>query len=271
MIAKARDFVFRNGTLWERALFSYLFDAEPLERVHRCLMPYKNLDGGWGNGLEHDIKAPDSHPLALEYLLTVSRDFDLPLGDLLTGTVVWLESVQNADGTLHNPASLTRYPIAPWWADWGGQTQPDSIVGNLTRLGLVTPTLADRTRQWAETVHSPELIRANDWLFMAYHAYDYFMNVDGFPDDYRQAVIENIVDCAQKMPEKQYHALFQFAPTPDLPVAQALPDGLIDRCLDHLESTQREDGGWTDEHNLLQWQSIVTMGVLMALQRYGRL
>lgn len=271
MIEKARDFVYRNGSLWERALFAYLFDGGPLDRVHRCLRPYKNPDNGWGNGLEQDIKAPDSHAAALEYLLFVNRDFGLPMGDLLEGTPTWLEGVQNEDGTLRNPASLHRYPIAPWWDDWGGQTKPDSIVGNLTRLGLVTDKVAERTRQWAEAVHNPDSICANEWLFMAYHAYDYFMNVEGFPDSYRQATIDNIVACAQKMPEKQTHALFTFAPTPESPVAQALPDGLVERSLDYLEATQREDGGWSDEHDLKVWQPAVTMQNLMALQRYGRL
>ena len=271
MMNKARNFVFEKGNLWERALFSYRFDGGSLDRLHQCLIAYKNLDHGWGNGLEQDIKAPDSHPAALEYLLTVIRDFEVPVGDLLAGTPDWLEAHQNADGSLRNPSTLTDYPIAPWWADWDGQTQPDSIVGSLTRLGLVTPALAERTRQWAATVHSLESIRSNEWLFMAYHAYDYFMNVNSFPESYRQAVIDNIVVCAEKMPEKQYYVLFQFAPTPESPLARALPDGLIEHCLDYLQDSQRPDGGWSDEHDMPHWQPSVTMFVLLTLQRFGRL
>jgi hypothetical protein len=272
-IRKARDYVFSSGTLWERALFSYLFDDGPLAHVHQCLLCYKNPDDGWGNGLEHDLKVPDSHPAALEYLLGVLRDFEIPAGDLLDGTPEWVERQQNADGSLVNPPTLNDYPIAPWWAEWGGQTAPDSIVGNLTRMGLATPTLADLTRRWVLANHSLDKIRANEWLFMNYHAYDYFMHVSDFPDieQYRLAVIENIVACATKIPEAQYHSFFSFAPTPDSPAARALPAGLLNKMLDYLQSTQRDDGGWSDQHNMPSWQPSVTMSVLMVLQRYGRI
>lgn len=272
-IRKARDYVFNSGTLWERAMFSYLFDDGPLARVHQCLLCYKNPDNGWGHGLEHDLKVPDSHPAALEYLLGVLRDFEIPAGNLLDGTPEWVARNQNADGSLKNPPTLKDYPIAPWWAEWGGQTAPDSIVGNLTRMGLVTPALAETTRRWVQANHSLEKIRANEWLFMAYHAYDYFMHVSDFPDieQYRQAVIDNIVACATKMPEEQYYSFFAFAPTSDSPVARALPGGLLDKILDYLQATQRDDGGWSDQHNMPVWQPAVTMRVLYGLRRYGRI
>ena len=43
---------------------------------------YRNGDGGWGHGLEHDIKCPSSNTLALEFLLMIFRDTGLPPGDL---------------------------------------------------------------------------------------------------------------------------------------------------------------------------------------------
>lgn len=272
-IDRAGDYVFSNGALWERALFSYLFADGALERLHQCLLCYKNPDGGWGHGLEHDLKTPDSNPLGLEYLLAVICEFDLPLANLLEGSVDWLENQRTDDGSLKNPTSLNDYPIAPWWAEWGGQTKPDSIVGNLTKLGLVTPALADSTRRWVRANHTIETIRANEWLFMAYHAFDYFMYVDDFPAvaDYRAATVGNIVDLAQTLPEKQAGSLFRFAPHPDSVIAQALPDAIIPRHLDTLATTQREDGGWSDQHDLSQWQPMTTISALQALKNYGRL
>ncbi len=272
-LRKARDYVYANGVLLERALFSYLLEAGSLEHLHTCLLAYKNPDGGWGHGLEHDLKAPDSHPAALEYLLGTLSRYAIPIGNLLDSTPEWVESMQLADGSLRNPASLSEYPIAPWWQEWGGQTKPDSIVGQLTRLGLVTPNLAATTRQWVQANVTLESIAANDWLFMGYHAYDYFMHVDDFPDvePYRAAVMQNLVACAAQMPPKQYYDLFAFATAPDTPLAQALPAGFIDRCLDHFESTQRDDGGWDDQHGLGHWQPRVTIDVLMALKQFGRL
>jgi hypothetical protein len=268
---KARDFVYANGTLWERVLFAYLFQDGPLDRVHRCLLCYKNSDGGWGHALEHDLRCPDSHPLALEFLLRLISHTGLPVGALLEDTSQWLERKREADGSLNNPDAVLDYPHAPWWNE-GGQTMPDSIVGNLTALGLCSPSLAESTRRWVETNLTLGKIRANEWLFMAYHAYDYFMNVDDFPDvaTYRRATVENIIACAEKAPENQYYSLFTFAPTPDSPVAKAAPAGLLDRFLDYLEQAQEDDGHWNDEHGLQQWYPYATITILLTLRRYGR-
>jgi len=79
-ITKAREFVYENGSVWERTLFAYLFEGGSIERVHQCLLCYKNADNGFGHGLELDIKTPDSHPAALEYMLgLLVRDLNLHL------------------------------------------------------------------------------------------------------------------------------------------------------------------------------------------------
>jgi hypothetical protein len=46
---------------------------------------------------------------------------------------------------------------------------------------------------------------------------------------------------------------------------------LLDKMLDTLETTQREDGGWSDQHDMPHWQPAVTMSVLNVLRHYGRL
>jgi hypothetical protein len=271
-IKKARDFVYTNGTIWEKALFSYLFDDGPLERLHKCLLCYKNSDGGWGHGLEHDIQCPDSHPLALEYLLTVVRDTNIPVGNILEGTVAWLEKNRNQDGSLKNPDSLLKYPYAPWWSN-GGQSAPDSITGNLIKLGLCSSSLTESTGEWVESHLTIEKIRANEWLFMAYHAHDYYLGLkeSAHVKPFKEATIENIIQCANLASEKSYYSLFQFANTPLTEVARALPPLLLNKYLDHLASTQREDGGWDDEHGLKHWQPYISIVILLALKNFGRL
>ena len=272
-VDKARAFVYGNGVLWERALFGWLFDGRPLSHVQQCLLCYKNADGGWGHGLEHDLKCPDSNPLALEFLLAVNRDTGLPVSDLLDGTVAWVEANRAPDGSLRNPPTTRDYPIAPWWQENGGQIIPDAITGHLTRLGLCSPDLAESTRRWVQAHVTPESIRANEWLFMAYHAVDYFLNVTDFPDleIYRRATLDNVIACAQAAPDDQASVLFQFAPTPESAVARALPEGLLAGKLDILASAQREDGAWADEHGLPQWQAYSTIISLLVLKHYGRL
>lgn len=273
-IRKARDFVYSSGTRWERALFAHLFQDGSLERLHQCLACYRNPDGGWGNAIEHDVRTPDSHPAALEYILGVMvRDLSIPVGSLFNEASKWLENNLNEDGTLQNPPSLLDYPLAPWWKEWGGQKLPDSITGNLARIGKASPKLLESTQKWAQANLTVDKVLANDWLFMAYHAFDYYFGISDFPDleVHRHATLDNIVSLAAKAPEKQYFVVFQFAPTPDSPVARALPNDLLKRCLDYLQDTQQEDGRWLDEHNMPGWQPYVTILVLSALKSYGRL
>lgn len=274
-IENARCFVHAHGEMSERALWDYLFADGPVERVHQCLFCYKNSDGGWGHGLEHDIKAPASNPLMLEFLLSVIRDTGLPIGNLLDHTPEWLENIQKPDGSLENPPDLLEYPHGQWWQE--GQTIPDSITGNLLALNICPPTVQERTRTWVSNNHTLEKIRENNWLFMAYHAHDYFLNEGDFPDldKYQSATLENIYTCALAHEERgemnKLFPFFQFATGPETRVAKEAPSGLIDRFLDHLESTQRDDGGWDDEHGLPYWQPYFSTIILLALKRFDRL
>ncbi len=270
--AKARDFVYRKGTLLERALFAWLFEGGRLERLQQIILCYKNPDGGFGHGLEHDIKAPQSHPLALEYLLGMMKHAGVPAGSIFAGASDWLEARMDEQGNLRNPPETRQYPLEPWWREMGGQTMPDSIVGNLMRYSAATPSLINKTKAWALANYTPEKVKDNNWLFMAYHAFDYFFAIDDLPElqDLRRATVDNIVACALAAPENQYDSLFVFAPTPDSMIARALPPGLADRFLDALSNAQQAEGHWLDQHNLPQWYPMTTINVLLALKRYGR-
>lgn len=270
---KAREFVYNSGTLWERTLFGCLFEDRPLTQLHQALLAHKNPDSGWGHALEHDVRTPDSNPVALEFLLTVLRVTSIPAGNLLDGTASWVEANRNPDGTLKVTSSFFEYPHAPWWDELGVAPPADSIVGNLARLKLSTPSLEETTRQWAQINLTPEKILANEWLFAAFHAYDYCFGVSDFPDSERcrAATIQNIADCAAKMPDKQHYELLQLAPSPDTLLARALPPALIERSLNYVADTQRDDGGWNDEHNLPRWHPWVTITNLLALRNYGRI
>lgn len=270
---KARDYVYGNGTLFERALFAWLFDDGSLERLHQIILCYKNPDGGFGHGFEHDLKAPQSNPLALEYLLGVMKYCQIPPGDVLAGCAAWVESQMDSDGSLRNPAEIREYPLAPWWQDWGGQTQPDSIVGNLIYFGCAGTSLVERAKSWVLDNSSPEKILENDWLFMAYHAFDFFFAVDEMPGlrSFQEATIETIVNCALAAPDEQLATVFTFAPAPDSLIARRLQPDFLERCLATLMRTQQDAGHWLDQHKLPQWYAMTTINILLALRRYGRL
>ena len=55
---------------------------------------------------------------------------------------------------------------------------PDAIVGNFIHFGCATETLVEKTRGWVRNNVTLEKIRDNEWLFMAYHAWDFFLAVE---------------------------------------------------------------------------------------------
>lgn len=279
-IDRARNYIHQNGRLVTRALFDYLFDNGSLDHLHNCLRAYKNDDGGFGHGFEHDIKAPASNALQLEYLLSTLTLTGVPIGNLLDGAADWVESVQQPDGSLAAPGTLNAYPHAAWWQTDGrctGQTDPDSIVGHLTRLNLVTPTLAARTQIWVQTNLTEQHIIKQNWIFMLYHAHNYFFNVPDFPkaNHYQDLVIHCVKTTLQKhmIAGKMDVALglFGYVTEPDSPVLAALPERLVDKLLDYIEGSQQDDGRWLDEHNLAYWQPEMTLQNLCVLRNFGRI
>jgi len=270
---RGRDYVYSNGTLWERALFGHLFDGRSVDHLYACLLAYKNPDGGYGHGLERDLTCPDSNPLQLEFLLRVLADYGLPPGSLLDGAAAWVEQLREDDGSLRNPSTLFDYPHAPWWKDMGGQRGPASITGNLLRLGRCTPSLAASTEQWVRQNLMPEQILDEQWLFMLYHAYDFYWHAPE-SDVVRagcRAVEQRVNELTTAAPRQQWYSLLTFAPGPGRGLTEHLHPDLLARTLEYLETTQRDDGGWDDQHGLAGWQPYVTTQVLWVLHNHGRL
>ncbi|MCY3836690.1 MAG: hypothetical protein OXF83_09700 [Anaerolineaceae bacterium] len=266
----ARDYLYAHGTLWERALYAHHFEGGSLARLHACLATYQNDDGGYGHAFEHDIRCPDSHPLALEFLLSVLRICAIPAGDLLAGVATWLERQLLPDGSLRNPPAVLEHPHAPWWQR-GGQDVPIAIVGNLHAQGQSTPVLLDAAARWAQAHMNPSQIRANEWLFLCYRPYEYYFALpeSDFVRECRAATLENIVFLAEKMPPEQTYSLFFFATDPASPATQALPQGLLEDALERLYESQQDDGSWPDQHGLAHWYPYTTIYVLLTLRRFG--
>lgn len=271
-IERARDFVYQHGVLWERALFAHLFEEAPRERVLRCLACYQNEDGGWGHAIEHDLRAPDSHPVAVEYILAVIREFDLAEPAMLARTAAWCEAHQSPGGAFPVPERLHRYPRAPWWhevTEW----PPDAITGRLDALGVSIPHLQERTRTWVSrhlTREELDGLTVDNWAYRLYHYAEYFLQVERFPDlpEWRAAILAKTLELARAQPDAA--AILGMGWSPRLP-PEALPADLLEQRLEALVLGQREDGSWPDRHDLRQWQPIETIWALKTLRDHGRL
>lgn len=274
-VEKAKQYVHANGTMWERAVWDYLFDDGSVERVHQTIACYKNTDHGFGHGLEHDVKCPDSTVIALEFGLTVFRETHIPVSNLFEGSGQWVIDHANEDGTLRNPSTMLDYPCAPWQRD--GHDCSLSTVGNLFRFGYGNDELLSIGHRIAKERVTLEKIAENDWFFMCYRPFDFYFNIPAFDDieDYQEAVLANMNACLklhiEKGEMKKLFPLFQFIHSPNSPLLEAIDQSLVEQTLDYYASTQREDGGWDDEHGLKYWQPYFSTLVLLGLKRFNRI
>jgi len=279
-IDRARDFVYQQGVLWERQLFGWLFEGGARERVLASLGQHQNEDGGWGNALEHDLRAPRSSAPVTEYALALMREFDLAERERLDRTAAWCEAAQAEDGSFPLGEELHGYPRAPWWQE-ARFHPPAGIVGRLAALGAATPRRLERTRRWVESSRPESIgqwpltgltmadlrrLDLESWRYRLYHYADYFLNVE-VPDapEWRAAILAVASDLARRQPDGE--CALGWGTTPRVP---GMPTELVDRRLDALAAAQREDGGWPDPHDLPQWRPIGTIWALKALREGGR-
>ena len=64
--AAGRDFLLREGRLLERRLFATCFEGAPATGVVDAVRAFRNNDGGFGHGLEPDVRCPASLPVDVE-------------------------------------------------------------------------------------------------------------------------------------------------------------------------------------------------------------
>ncbi len=59
----ARQFIWRAARVIDQRRFDFLFDGGSADHVLDALRAYRNADGGFGHGLEPDIRGPESQPI----------------------------------------------------------------------------------------------------------------------------------------------------------------------------------------------------------------
>lgn len=139
IVDRAREFVLLNGRLVDRYRFAALFDAAGSEPVIRALRAYQNEDGGFGNGIEPDIRGASSQPVGAEQALRILDEVGHFDPDIVGRLCDWCAGVATAEGGLPFALeSITDGPRAPWWQpSTDASLNPTAaIVGLLHRAGV---------------------------------------------------------------------------------------------------------------------------------------
>lgn len=116
-LGAAENFIWSTARLVDRHRYSLLFADGQQRPVVEALRGYRNPDGGFGHGLEPDLRGPASQPAATLYTLEILNEADASDDQLAIDARSWIASIAGPDGGI--PFVLPGfegYPHAPWWA-----------------------------------------------------------------------------------------------------------------------------------------------------------
>ncbi|GAA2533602.1 MULTISPECIES: hypothetical protein [Streptomyces] len=293
-LARAERFVWLTARVLEQRLFAHHFRGGAADPVETALDAYRNEDGGYGHGLEPDLRGPVSQPLHTARALGVLDAVGRCDGRRAEQVCRYLTSVSTADGAL--PAirpSQRGYPTAPF------VPVVDDPPGQLSATGPVVGLL-HRNEVWHAW-----LFRATDFCWQAAeslersHPYEVQAAVaflDRVPDrpraeaaaerlgrvvrGQRLAVLDpddlDAYPVASGYAPGEHHFPHDYARTPQSLARAWFTDEEMARSLDLLAAEQQEDGGWPVRWRrwapapVLEARPVVTIEALRTLGAYGR-
>jgi hypothetical protein len=258
---------------------------------------YRNPDGGYGWGLEPDLRSSSSQPAAALHAFEAVADIAPATAPESAALCDWLASVTLPDGGL--PFAL---PIddpagcAPFWA------QADPAASSLQITAIVAamahrvaahdpavaahPWLAGATRYCLAAIGALAAQPHALELAFAVRLLDAVIFRDGAGA--RPEAQELLTALAGHIPadglvhvagglDDEFMRPLDFAPDPDRPARRFFTPEVISAELDRLAGQQRDDGGWAVDFAsyspsaALEWRGHATVKAISILRDHGRL
>jgi hypothetical protein len=290
-LSAATDFMATHARVLDRRRFELSNGETDPAGALAALDAYRNADGGYGWGLEPDLRSPESQPGAAAHAFEVFEAIAPATAPQASALCDWLGSVTLPDGGLPMALPLGMAAgSAPWWQS------ADPSVSSL-QITAFTAAAAQRA-----AAHDPA-VAAHPWLE---RATDYCLNaidaLEQAPFAYVLAFSVALLDAVQeRRPEasdllrklgshipadgrirvqggtedEMLHPL-DVAPYPDRPARDLFAPDVIAADLDRLAALQQDDGGWIVDYmkispaGALDWRGYVTVRAIDILRRNGR-
>lgn len=293
-IGRASSFLATHGRVLDRRRFTLLTgvaDSSDRAAALAAVDGYSNGDGGYGWGIEPDLRATESQPAGALHALEAIGDTAPETTPATVKLFDWLGSVTRPDGGLPFALPITN-PVgcAPFWVE----TDPDESSLQIT---------AAVGAQAHRVARSDEQAKAHPWLArVTRYCFDAIAQIDEAPFAYVLSFALQFLDAAaDTQPEAQELLrrlgrfvptdgaipvvggaegetlrLLDFAPEPGRPVRELIDAAAVTAELDRLENGQQADGGWTvdftsySEAAALEWRGYATVSAVAILLANGR-
>src|SRR5215472_1180753 len=151
----AAGFMAGHARVLDRRVFQRLFQGGAPGPVRDAVAAYRNDDGGFGHGLEPDIRTAASQPAATEMALRLMDLTDEWDTMMVKGAIDWLAAIAPAEGGAgFAEPSVADGPHAPWWvpAEGASLIQTGQIAGLLYARGFSHPWLNRATELMWERI-----------------------------------------------------------------------------------------------------------------------
>ena len=279
-----------HARLLDRRRFSVVVDGEPPEGALAALSAYRNADGGYGWGLEPDLRSVTSQPGPALHAFEVFEDILPATSDAAVELCDWLASVSLPDGGL--PFALPLEDAAGTAPFWAGA---DAITSSLQ----ITAVVAENAHRVAS---GDPRVASHRWLE---RATEYCIGVidalESDPAAMELAFTVRMLDAAHEANPRAEDALaklkghipatgllpvtggiegetmkpLDFAPRPGGPARELFSAEVIEEDLKRLADGQREDGGWEVDYAsfspaaALEWRGHATVRAVTILKKNG--
>jgi len=290
-VEEGEAFLRANARPLDLAWFDHANGQQVKDRVLAALAAYQASDGGFGGGIEPDIRSPASSALgtsvAFQYLRAVGAGSDNPVVGRAVAYLVATVDRETWTWPIVGPR-IDEAPHAPWWALDGLADRFGGFALNPTAelLGYLFDYRRLAPGDVLEAVQQGVLgaLARNGAL----ESYDLLccirlLQTEDLPPDLRERLEARVADalrCAD--PEDPHLDLTGVLPSPRCRGYDSAR-ALIGPQLDRLVSARREGGGWgpfwdwsdVDAAAWRQaerdWSGAMTARALIALAGHGRL
>lgn len=293
-LASATAFLASAGRVLDRRRLDVLTGSGGPEAVVAAVDGYRNADGGYGWGLEPDLRSGSSQPGGALHALEAFADLAPATTSRAAEVCDWLASVSLPDGGLPfalpvpDPAAC-----APFWAQADPATSSLQITAVLAataaRVAAVDPAVAEHAWLARATsyclgaiealdasVHAMELAFAVQFLDAVGRSGQAAAEARTLLDRLRPLIpADGLLHVAGGAADEFMRPL-DFAPFPGGPARELFAPAVVDAELDRLAAGQQPDGGWTvdfDSHSpaaALEWRGHRTVNALVLLRANGR-
>lgn len=295
----ARAFLLARARPLERALYAHVFEGADAKAALDALAAYQNADGGFGRGIEPDLRTPASSAIGTSVALQTLRDTNTPAAHpLVERAMAYLLATYDAAREVWPiiPAAANDAPHAPWWTwsealaeNWGDfRANPRAeIVGYLYDYATLVPPellarLTDAVIAHAEAL--PDQMEMHDLL-----CYLRLVETRTMPDIARERLHERLARAVRATVVFDADAWggyglmpLDVAPAPNAAFAGEVHNA-VERNLDYAIGQQAADGSWSPAWSWedayleawatarVEWQGVLTLKMLRSLRDWGRL